>query len=120
MDMVLELILKPILYVLGSVLSGIAIFAVNAYLIPFLKEKLGEEKYNMLVAYVRMCMSAAEEKFPTWDGDLKSEWVIEQIKAQYPALDNEYIQTLIDGLMQPLSVDGIINHHYIDGDRAGQ
>lgn len=120
MDIVMELVLKPILYILGSVLSGLAIFAVNVYLIPWMKEKLGEEQYNMLVAYIKMCMSAAEEKFPTWDGDKKSEWVIEQIKQQYPKLNNEYVQTLIDGLMQPLSVDGIINHHYdIDGDRAG-
>ena len=120
MDAVMELILKPILYILGSVLSGLAIFAVNAYLIPFLKQRLGDDKYNMLVAYIKMCMSAAEEKFPTWDGDLKSKWVIEQIQQQYPGLQNDYVQTLIDGLMQPLSIEGVVNHHYdVDGDRAG-
>ena len=122
MDMILELILKPILYILGSVLSGLAIFAVNAYLIPFLKQKIGDEKYDLLVKYIRMCMSAAEEKFPTWDGELKAGWVIAQIQAQYPELQNEYIQTLIDGLMQPLSNEGVVNHHYDYenlGDKAG-
>lgn len=121
MDIILELIFKPILYILGSVLSGFAIFAVNAYLIPFLKQKLGDDKYNMLVTYIKMCMSAAEEKFPTWDGEQKAEWVIEQIQAQYPSLQNEYIQTLIDGLMQPLSIEGVVNHHYNYelGDKAG-
>ncbi len=121
MDAVMEYILKPILYILGSVLSGFAIFAVNAYLIPWMKQKLGDDKYNMLVTYIKMCMSAAEEKFPTLDGDKKAEWVIEQIQAQYPGLQNEYIQTLIDGLMQPLSIEGVVNHHYQYeiGDKAG-
>jgi hypothetical protein len=111
MEIFMELFLKPVLYLLGSVLSGLAIFAVNAYLIPYLKQKLGDDKYNMLLSYIRMCMSAAEERYPDWDGGMKSEWVIEQIKAKYPSLDNEYVQTLIDGLMQPLSIDGVINHH---------
>lgn len=121
MDIILELILKPILYILGSVLSGIAIFAVNAYLIPYLKQRLGDDKYNMLVTYIKMCMSAAEEKFPNLDGEQKAEWVIEQIQMQYPGLQNEYIQTLIDGLMQPLSIEGVVNHHYNYelGDKAG-
>ena len=79
MDIILELILKPILYILGSVLSGIAIFAVNAYLIPYLKQRLGDDKYNMLVTYIKMCMSAAEEKFPNLDGEQKAEWVIDRI-----------------------------------------
>ena len=121
MDIILELILKPILYILGSVLSGIAIFAVNAYLIPYLKQRLGDDKYNMLVTYIKMCMSAAEEKFPNLDGEQKAEWVIEQIQMQYPGLQNEYIQTLLDGLMQPLSIEGVVNHHYNYelGDKAG-
>ncbi len=44
MELFMELILKPVLYLLGSVLSGLAIFAVNAYLIPYLKQKLGDDK----------------------------------------------------------------------------
>lgn len=109
MEIILDVFLKPLLYVLGYALSTLAIYAFGAYVIPFLKTKLGEEKYNALVSYTRMYMAAVEERFPELDGERKSEWVINQIKQQYPALNNDYLQTIIDGLMQPLSVDGIIN-----------
>lgn len=107
---VLQSILRYCIYALVALFVLFLIYLGKRYLLPILKEKLGDTRFNSLMSYIRWLMCAAEEKFTAaCSGKSKSEFVISLVKKKYPDLDEEYIQTAIDGLMAPLTAEGLVN-----------
>jgi len=107
---VLQSIFRYCIYVLAFVVVALIAYLVKRYVIPFLREKLGEERFDALTKYVRLLMCTAEQKFQKAASGLsKSEYVISLVKKKFPDLDESYIQTVIDGLMRPLTAEGCVN-----------
>ena len=106
----LQSVLRYCIYLFVFVLAALLIYAVKRYLVPFLREKLGDTRFEALTKYVRLLMCAAEEKFTeTAAGLSKSDYVISLVKKKFPGIDDSYIQTIIDGLMRPLTAEGCVN-----------
>jgi len=110
MNAILSEILKNLLYVIALGVGSIILWAGKTYALPWLKTKLGEATYLAVKGYVKDLMAAAEQKFDeVLAGKKKSEWVTDKILEKWPALNREYVQTIIDGLMRQLENEGIIN-----------
>lgn len=104
---------KDILYVVGVILGMVVVFAVTRYLVPWLKVKLGESKFLYVIQQVQAFMVAIEERAGYLPGEEKAEWVTDRVCEIFPKLNREYVRALIDGSMQALTQDGLINFHKI-------
>lgn len=76
----------------------------TAYVIPWLKSKIGEDKYQKLIEFVKICVRAAEQLFPDGDGTIKKSYV--------RGLVSNYAQSLAIGLNEAeidAIIEGIVN-----------
>ena len=104
---------KDILYVVGIILGVVVAFVVTRYLVPWLKTKLGESKFLYIMQQVQAFMTAIEERAGYLPGEEKAEWVTDRVIEMFPKLEHEYVRALIDGSMQALTLDGLINYHKV-------
>lgn len=106
----LQSILKDCIYIVAFAVGALLLYLVFRYIAPFLKEKLGETRYNALVSRVKGLMCAAERNITGVAAGLsRSQYVIKLVKEKFPTLDDAYIQTIIDGLMAPMENEGLVN-----------
>jgi len=110
MNTILEMVFKAVLYIVGAAIGSLILWAGKQYALPWLKTKLGEARYNAIKARVKDLMAAAEKQITdSGSGKTKSEWVTGFVVSIWPDLNAEYVQAIIDGLVQPLTNEGIIN-----------
>ena len=105
MDMLIEYLMEAVGIALGAVL----IFVVKQYLIPWLKIKIGNEKYDELVKKIKDLMVVAEQHFGEKTGASKKQWVIDELTNAGIKFDVEAVSNLIDGFTSVLTAEGIIN-----------
>lgn len=106
----MEEVLKIVLYLLGGLLTALVVFTITTYVIPWIKVKIGENRFDMILNQVQSFMGAAEEHSDSMNGEEKSKWVIDRILEIFPKLNRDYIQALIDGSMRVLEQEGIVNY----------
>lgn len=107
MDMLMEYLMNAIGIALGAVL----IFVVKQYLIPWLKIKIGNEKYDELVKKTKDLMAVAEQHFGQKTGASKKQWVIDELQSAGIKFDVAIVSNLIDGFTSVLTAEGIINQN---------
>ena len=107
MDMLMEYLMKAIGVALGAVL----IFVIKQYLIPWLKIKIGNDKYDELVKKIKDLMVVAEQHFGEKTGMSKKQWVIDELKNAGLEFDEEMVSNLIDGFPSVLTAEGVINQN---------
>lgn len=80
------------------------IFAVcSAFLIPYLKAKLGDENFATLKNWVKIAVQAAEMIFKESKmGEQKKEYVLEFLKTKGYKVDTEAINNLIESAVLDL------------------
>lgn len=87
-----------------TLLFGLA----GAYLIPWLKEKLGAEKLSAIAYWVGIFVSAAEQMFTdVKSGAEKLKWVEEQLAARGYSLDTDAVRALIEASVRDLKLEAI-------------
>ena len=110
----MDLFWREILGALGTIVGLLIIFVVTKYVIPWLKSKLGESKFEYILEQIQAFMCAIEEKNEkegrTLTSEEKAEWVVDRVIEIFPKLNREYIKALIDGSMRALTQDGLINY----------
>lgn len=107
MDMLMEYLMNAVGIALGAVL----IFVVKQYLIPWLKVKIGNDKYDELVKKIKDLMIVAEQHFGEKTGVSKKQWVIDELKKAGLQFNEEMVGNLIDGFTSVLTTEGIINQN---------
>ena len=105
MDMLMEYLMN----IVGTVLGVVLLFVVKQYLIPWLKVKIGNEKYDELVKKIKDLMSVAEQHYGSNTGAEKKAWVISEINKLGLNFNEEMVGNLIDGFTNVLTAEGIIN-----------
>lgn len=105
MDMLMEYIMRAV----GIALAAFLAFVTKQYVVPWLKVKIGNEKYDELVKKVKDLMAAAEQQFGPGSGQEKKRWVIEELKKLGIEFDEAYVSSLIDGFCSVLTAEGVIN-----------
>ena len=53
----------------------VILLLISAYVIPWLKNKIGEDKYNQIIAYCEKCVRAAEQIFTEEEREQKKQYV---------------------------------------------
>ena len=107
MDM--EMMMQLFAYALGIVLAAGVLFVGKQYLIPFLKVKIGNERYDELVKRVQDLMLIAEQHFGPKTGAAKKQFVIDELKKIGVKFDESFVGNMIDGFMVVLENQNLIN-----------
>ena len=87
------------------------VFVINQYVIPWLKVKIGNDKYDELVKKIKDLMTVAEQHFGQKTGESKKQWVIDELKRAGLKFDEELVGNLIDGFTAVLTSEGVINQN---------
>lgn len=101
-----EQILFDILYVAILVVMGI----ISRYLIPFIKEKLGAERFAQLENEIRILVYYAQQVHASKTGEEKLYIVENEIKKWLSAkgfnFDNEQVRQVIESCVKTMKIEG--------------
>lgn len=101
--------MQLVAYALGIVLAASILFVGKQYLIPFLKAKIGNEKYDELKKKVQDLMLIAEKMYGPKTGVEKKQFVIDELKKMGVQFDEVFVSNMIDGFMVVLENQKLIN-----------
>lgn len=101
--------MQLVAYALGIVLAASILFVGKQYLIPFLKAKIGNEKYDELKKKVQDLMLIAEKMYGPKTGAEKKQFVIDELKKMGVQFDEVFVSNMIDGFMVILENQNLIN-----------
>lgn len=76
----------------------------TAYIIPWFKNKVGENKYDKLVEFTKICVRAAEQLFSDAENELKKSYVRSQIIIYADQLAIGLNESQLDAI-----IEGIVN-----------
>ena len=78
---------------------------ISIYIVPYLKQKLSEEKLNNLSCIVSTAVKAAEQIYGSKTGQQKKEYVISFLKSKNISFDVDEIEALIESEVFKLNSD---------------
>lgn len=82
----------------------VVIVLISAYVIPWLKGKIGEDKYNQIVAFAETCVRSAEKIYCQEQYLQKKEYVVEMVTKKAGeigiTLTPEVINAIVEGCVQ--------------------
>ena len=78
---------------------------ISAYLIPYLKNKIGADKLQLLQKFVEAAVRAAEQMYETEEWKLNKDYVTRFITAKVEELGLELSEADIDAI-----IEGIVNY----------
>ena len=105
----IEMMMQLCAYALGIVLAASMLFVGYQYFIPFLKAKIGNEKYDELVNKIQDLMLIAEKMYGPKTGAEKKQFVIDELKKMGVQFDEVFVSNMIDGFMVVLENQKLIN-----------
>lgn len=95
--------LSPVMNALPTLIAAL----VTAFLIPWIKTKIGNEKLISLKAWVSVAVSAAEKLFDySQAGSEKKSYVKQFIKSLGLDVDDEILDSLIESQVYKLTQEG--------------
>ncbi len=93
---------EMITVIIKAVLAILSVF-ITTVIIPFIKEKLGEAKYNQLVEYTECAVRCAEQLYTPEEWEKKKEYVSQYITEKANdmgiGLNEQDIDLLIEGVV---------------------
>lgn len=90
-----EQIQKIVTVVADYVLPALGVI-ITVFLIPFIKSKIGESKWNKAVSFAETAVRAAEQMFGAGLGGKKRQYVYEYLASKCKWLTKEQIEQLIE------------------------
>lgn len=88
--------------IIKAVLTIVSIL-VTAYVVPWLKQKIGESKYNEIIDICQKAVCAAEKIYTADQWMLKKEYVFNLIKARAKAIGftvtDEELNAIVEGIV---------------------
>ena len=98
MDDVLMQIIKLMITIAGLVITY--------YLVPFLKEKVGEQKFDETYNWVAIAVNAAEQIFNKPNmGEMKKEYVLKFLNEKGVNLPEDDLDALIEAVVYEINRD---------------
>ena len=84
---------------------AVVAMAVSVFLIPWLKQKIGEAKMSELLALVQVAVEAAEQLFGAGTGDQKKQYVVKLLQNQGIDATSEKVNAMIESAVLGLNVE---------------
>lgn len=89
----------------NAIMSVIGILVLNVF-IPWMKNKIGEQKWGQLVSYTELAVRSAEQLFTVEEWKQKKEYVLNYVSAKAEEIGINYsaedIENLIEGLVNEI------------------
>ena len=99
--------MEDIILKIVECIISIAIIVLCRYAIPFIKSKIGAEKYNLAISYVTAVVAAMQQTLT--DNNIKKETAVEKVREFLAekgiSLTEEQIDTLIEGAVKNLKLE---------------
>ena len=86
-------------------LLGIAAFVVSAYVIPWLKTRIGADKMAILEQFVEACVRAAEQIYKAEDWQIKKKYVTTMVSEKAQELGLSLNEAQINAI-----IEGVVNY----------
>jgi hypothetical protein len=85
----------------------ILLIIITVYLIPFIKSKIGSDKYDLLISYISCAVRCAEQIYDNDENDKKKQYVMDfvmDIINNKLHIDMEYdtLNTLVEGIVNEI------------------
>ena len=97
---------ETIITIISRIIIPVCGAIITYFVIPWLKAKIGAEKFNAIMSWVYRAVEAAEQIFPAGDNSSKYEYAVNLIKVQAKKhgveLTDEEIRTLIESAVSVL------------------
>lgn len=94
-------------YEVLQIVVSVAAALITAFLLPWLKEKLGAEKYNQMKNLIKTLVDAAEKKYEDIDNDKlrqtsKKQYVLDYLNSKRIILSEDEFDALLNSAVQEL------------------
>lgn len=91
-EKIIEIIIKSVFAVASVLITG--------YLIPWIKSKMSNEKYNELLIFIRKCVEAAEKIYTVEEWKEKKTYVVEMAEDKLDSLGIDITAEELNGLIE--------------------
>lgn len=85
-----------------TILVKLAFLCLTVFVVPYIKNKLGNNKYNEILKWVMIAVKAAEQLYDSCDGSKKKQYVLEYIESQGFEIDEEALDNMIESCVLEL------------------
>ncbi len=97
---------NTIITIISRIIIPVCGAIITYFVIPWIKAKIGDEKFKTIMSWVYRAVEAAEQIFPAGDNSSKYEYAVNLIKVQAKKhgveLTDEEIRTLIESAVSVL------------------
>ena len=80
----------------------LAVALITAFVIPWLKNKVGAQNMEQLLAWVDIAVAAAEQLYDSADGDKKKDYVIHFLASKGFDVDTEVLDNAVEAAVLKL------------------
>jgi hypothetical protein len=77
--------------------------AITAFIIPWLKKKIGDQKFNTALKWAEVLVKASEQMFGSGEGESKKQYVTEQLSAKFKWLTEAQIEQILESCTYEVS-----------------
>lgn len=85
-----------------KVLIELVCLCITAILIPYFKQRYGDNKVTEALKWVKIAVAAAEQIYTAAEGDKKKQWVFDYLKARGIILDEGELDVAIEAAVLEL------------------
>lgn len=84
--------------------AAIALLAaiVTAFVVPWIKNKIGQQNMDTFLAWVEIAVAAAEQLYKDADGELKKKYVVAYLESKGFTVDSEDVDNAIEAAVLEL------------------
>lgn len=83
-------------------LIELVFLCITVILVPFLKQRYGDNKVTEALKWVKIAAAAAEQIYTAADGDKKKQWVLDYLEQRGIILDEDELDAAIEAAVLEL------------------
>ena len=83
-------------------LIELVFLCITVILVPFLKQRYGDNKVTEALKWVKIAFAAAEQIYTAADGDKKKKWVLDYLEQRGIILDEDELDAAIEAAVLEL------------------
>lgn len=87
---------------ISTLIVKLVFVSISVFVIPYIKNKLGENKFNEALKWVKIAVTAAEQLYDSCDGEAKKQYVLSYLNGKGFKIDPETLDNMIESCVLEL------------------
>ena len=87
---------------ISTLIVKLVFVCLSVLVIPYIENKLGENKFNKALKWVKIAVAAAEQLYDSCDGEAKKQYVIKYLSDKGFKIDVETLDNMIEACVLEL------------------